>query len=72
MSETPFDQHSGPTSEQVAELPTDSSEESLDPRIDRAAAIVGNLDDVPLDEHGEAFDDVHTLLHDALADTAGD
>lgn len=43
-------------------------ERTGEPRVDSALDRLDGLDDAPLTEHVAAYDEVHRLLQDALAD----
>ncbi len=43
-----------------------------EPRVDRALALLRDVDSAPLADHVAAYDEVHRLLHDALADLDGE
>jgi hypothetical protein len=43
------------------------ADEDLDPAVERAVAGIAELDEVPVAEHVERFDDVHRALTEALS-----
>jgi len=50
--------------------PTTSAGGFGDPRVDDAVARLQELDERPVSEHAEVFDDIHRQLRDALEEAA--
>lgn len=55
----------------MTSVPRDSVGDVTDPALEAALAAVETLDEQPLPAHVEAFEDVHRLLVERLAEAEG-
>ncbi len=65
---------SGPddTPDDTVEEPFSREHVTGEPRVDRALARLREVEQAPLAGHVAVYDEVHGLLHDALADLDGE